>query len=109
MVLAELKEVRGKLPEEEGSRVEERFWSHTEDITIQRPPKAKGWTPECRDRGMRLFFDGGCKTREGTGGYLLFDTHGQCVGGQGRWYATSAPTNNIAEAQAMVDALHFVG
>ena len=107
--MKELKQVYCEPPECEGSRVEQKFWNHTADIPIQRPTKAQAWTPESRDRGMRLFFDGGCKNREGTGGYLLFDAHGECVGGEGRWYGKSAPTNNIAEAQAMVDALEFVG
>ena len=42
------------------------------------------------------------------GGYLLFHPSGRCIGGQGKWYGSSAPTNNVAEASAVADGLDYV-
>ena len=97
MVMEELKQVRWEPMEAGESHVEEKYWHHAADLQIRKPPKAQAWTPDSKDRGMRLFFDGGCKNCLGTGGFLLFDAHRECMGGKGRWYGTSAPTNNIAE------------
>lgn len=39
---------------------------------------------------------------------MLFDESGECLGGRGLWYGSSAPTNNIAEAQSLVEAMEYV-
>ena len=98
MVMKEPKQVCWEHPEADESHVEKKYWHHAADLQIRKPPKAQAWTPDSRDRGMHLFFDGGCKNWLGTGGFLLFDACRECVGGKGRWYGNLAPTNNIAKA-----------
>ena len=108
-VMAALKEVAAAAPEPPETQVEQKMWEHPHDIPIKRPKKKPDWTPASKQRGWRLFFDGGCKDGLGCGGFVLFDMDGECVGGIGRWYGKQAPTQNIAEAQAMVDGLAYVG
>ena len=39
---------------------------------------------------------------------MLFDKLGECLGGRGLWFGAAASTNNVAEAQVLVEALHYV-
>ena len=52
-----------------------------------------------------MFFDGGCKSQKGSGGVVLFDKLGECIGGRGLWFGAAANANNVAEAQELVEAL----
>ena len=55
-----------------------------------------------------LHFDGGCREKLGSGGCLLLDPQGRCHAGCGWYFGRSHPTNNVAEAQAMVRGLQLV-
>ena len=55
-----------------------------------------------------MFFDRGCKSQKGSGGVVLFDKLRECIGGRGLWFGAAANTNNVAEAQALVEALRYV-
>lgn len=57
---------------------------------------------------VQLYFDGGCRGKLGSGGYLAM-WHGVCLGGEGQWFGSDAPTNNVAEARAMLAGLRWVG
>ena len=39
---------------------------------------------------------------------VLFDKLGECIGGRRLWFKAVANTNNVAEALALVEALHYV-
>ena len=39
---------------------------------------------------------------------MLFDKLGECIGGRGLWFRAVANTNNVTEAQALVEILHYV-
>ena len=54
-----------------------------------------------------LQFDGGCSKKHGAGGYLVWDRDQKCLGGAFKYYGSARPTNNKAEAQALVDAMLF--
>lgn len=56
-----------------------------------------------------MHWDGGAKQKQGIGygGYLGWTCSGECVGGSGRYYGSLAPTNNEAEAKAMVDCVQW--
>ena len=56
-------------------------WEHTEDIEIWKPNSTPQWEPEVGAALHVLYFDGGCKKRQGSGGYLLFAPYGLCIGG----------------------------
>lgn len=85
-----------------------KVWEH-EDILIRRPKASREWTMESQQEDeYRLYFDGGCPGGIGSGGYLMYAPSGECIGGGARWYGKSAPTNNVAEASAVVDGLRYV-
>ena len=67
-------------------------------------PKPHTVPQAVRERSVTLFFDGGCRRKEGAGGYLAF-WRGVCLGGRGVWLGAAAPTNNVAEAEAMLAGL----
>ena len=56
-------------------------WEYTEDIKIWKPSSAPQWEPEVGAASHVLYFDGGYKKRQGSGGYLLFVPDGLCIGG----------------------------
>ena len=56
-------------------------WEHTEDIEIRKPSSALQWEPEVGAASHVLYFDGGCKKQQGSGGYLLFTPDGLYIGG----------------------------
>ena len=39
---------------------------------------------------------------------MLFDKLGECIGGRGLWFGAAVNINNVAEAQALVEALRYV-
>lgn len=41
-----------------------------------------------------LHYDGGCSKKRGTGGFIVHDPHGACIGGEYRYYGSNKPTNN---------------
>ena len=55
-----------------------------------------------------MYFDGGSRQREGTGGYVVWDARGMLQASVGRWYGAEAPTNNTAEVKALVEGLTFI-
>lgn len=80
--------------------MEEKFWEH-EDKQLRRPTNLntmKDTALDGQNSCYRLYFDGGCSKHNGVGGYILYSPDGQCLGGEGKWYGMSAPTNNISEA-----------
>ena len=103
-VLEKLKE--GLEPPPAGEdQVERPIWVH-EDIDLAYPASR----PEAVDveGAWVLHFDGGCRQGLGTGGFILLDPQGECHAGQAWFFGRSCPTNNVAEAQAMVRALGVV-
>ena len=39
---------------------------------------------------------------------MLYDKLRECIGGRGLWFGAAANTNNVAEAQALVEVLHYI-
>ena len=76
------------------------------DVVLRRPEHAL--TEHRVDWGTQLYFDGGSRRREGTGGYVVWDAWGMLRASVGRWYGTEAPTNNTAEVKALVEGLTFI-
>ena len=76
------------------------------DVILRRPEHASA--EQGVDWGTQLYFDGGSQQREGTGGYVVWDTRGALRASVGRWYGAEAPTNNTAEVRALVEGLTFV-
>ena len=62
------------------------------------------------DHAVRVYFDGGClpSTSLGSGRCLVFDPSGKLLRAAAYFYGRDAPTNNTAEAAAMVDVLRLV-
>ena len=76
------------------------------DVVLRRPEHAL--TEHRMDWGTQLYFDGGSRRREGTGGYVVWDARGMLRASVGRWYGAEAPTNNTAEVKALVEGLTFI-
>ena len=76
------------------------------DVVLRRPEHAS--TEHRVDWGTQLYFDGGSRQREGTGGYVGWDARGTLRASVGRWYGAEAPTNNTAEVKALVEGLTFI-
>ena len=76
------------------------------DVVLRRPEHAS--TERRMDWGTQLYFDGGSRQREGTGGYVVWDARGTLRASVGRWYGAEAPTNNTAEVKALVEGLTFI-
>lgn len=53
-----------------------------------------------------MHFDGGCRNRLGTGGWVLFDCQMQVMVARSEWYADKRPTVNTAEMAALVSGLN---
>lgn len=45
-----------------------------------------------------MHYDGGCTKKKGTGGYIAWKPDGTCLGGQYKYYGSTKPTCNQAEA-----------
>ena len=52
-----------------------------------------------------MHYDGGCSKKKGSGGFVVWEPGGKCLGGQYKYYGDTRPTCNQAEAQALLDGL----
>lgn len=52
-----------------------------------------------------IWFDGGCKRKEVSGGFLLFGPSGMYLGGEAKFYGSEANMNNKAENRALIDGI----
>lgn len=67
--------------------------------------EAKDPPPGC----WTLYFDGGCREKRGSGGYVLFDADGNQVEAAGLWFPEEARTNNEAELAALAAGMGYLG
>ena len=96
-------------PPFDGKEIAPTVWQH-EDIAISMPSSDPPPETIAVDRAVRVYFDGGCppSTSLGSGGCLVFDPSGKLLRAAAYFYGRDAPTNNTAEAVAMVDVLRLV-
>ena len=59
------------------------------------------------EQAVILHFDGGCKKKIGSGGYIAY-WQDKCIGGEAKYYGPEEPTNNVAKARAMVESLKWL-
>ena len=55
-----------------------------------------------------MFFDGGCESRKGYGAFVAYDQNRKQIGGWGKYYGATCPTNNEAELSALLDGLTWI-
>jgi hypothetical protein len=82
-------------------------WVH-EDIDIDMPSSCPDGVEFEIKNAYVLHYDGGCTKKLGTGGFVVQDPEGRYIGGQFKFYGDQKPTNNQAEAQALLDGLSWM-
>ena len=72
-------------------------WEHR-DITLSAPSSAPTTIQRDIPNSLLVHFDGGCKSKKGSGGYVVWKPSGECVAAVHEYYGDARPTNNEAEA-----------
>ena len=91
----------------DGKDTEAKVWEH-QTLTIKKPSSDPSPATFDIASAARAYFDGGCRDKQGSGGYLIFAPDGSLLAAQAIYYGNAAPTNNVAECKALVDCLDAV-
>ena len=93
--------------EEGGELVELPTFTHRE-LTLKYPSSTNS-LPKGVTNGPHWggFFDGGAAKSVGTGGFVVFEPGGRCKAAHAEYYGEGTPTNNRAEAAALVGLMRW--